>query len=774
MRESSHLQECPHCNSRKARRPCPVLGSICTVCCGRHRRREIDCPEECTYLFGTAEVERASEVVRSALARLHPFLWEQESFPERARDAFFGDVEAHLLEEEVPAFFFFLLLGYEDSDGCRGIDRFIRERGGTLPGEYRDGIAALHRAQFSLFRVNELRPGAATELLDLASGEVLTVRLPSSSKRLVVGKHYIDWVVDVARLRQIAGTALEVPDIHVDRLREMLRLARSKDRRSRLDFRLPEVRSVRQVIPQIHRQIRGSAVRSRVSGVRQEAVYEVLEPDTVRARLSSLRDVEASTDGRHFLWKPPARGRASPRGSIELRSVRLSLTAPTRDDLRAGRQFLERVCQSLIRHRLDRGTGPEPAQPLPASPDSGGGARSADESVRTFTRHIGRWIRHRVASGEPQSPPHRPAREQRERSGSSDIHSVPILAHERMCRLVPGLREAILEAADDIRQRGREGRVLTQPDLLNIERLVSIVKAHTVASARTHSRRYALDDGDLLACHALYALNFELHRRKTFWVDESLAWMLCETNLDLVGAALEPPFAAFSLAFTDRGTLEIAESLLSQTPGSHQNVPLRIVTVYVTTYAPTEEGARHFNLSLLFDAPIPKWPYLISRDLWIRAEDDLASILDSHCPDVSVHALDPLFLMPELKKLIHLAINATLYATSADVEPIVLGSPERGAPLRRRGRKKGPTLEAVLSSEEVLYLPGRIPVSHVKYYRDLARNAEGRTIMKRFMVRGHWRRANPNWSDQRLRWIEPYWKGPDMGTVIEREYRLKP
>jgi hypothetical protein len=42
------------------------------------------------------------------------------------------------------------------------------------------------------------------------------------------------------------------------------------------------------------------------------------------------------------------------------------------------------------------------------------------------------------------------------------------------------------------------------------------------------------------------------------------------------------------------------------------------------------------------------------------------------------------------------------------------------------------------------------------------------------MVRGHWRRAVKTWTDQRLRWIEPHWKGPDMAAIIEHAYRLKP
>jgi hypothetical protein len=42
------------------------------------------------------------------------------------------------------------------------------------------------------------------------------------------------------------------------------------------------------------------------------------------------------------------------------------------------------------------------------------------------------------------------------------------------------------------------------------------------------------------------------------------------------------------------------------------------------------------------------------------------------------------------------------------------------------------------------------------------------------MVRGHWRRAAASWKDQGMRWIEPYWKGPDIAAVIERTYKLKP
>ena len=45
----------------------------------------------------------------------------------------------------------------------------------------------------------------------------------------------------------------------------------------------------------------------------------------------------------------------------------------------------------------------------------------------------------------------------------------------------------------------------------------------------------AAKDANLLASHVLYALNHELFHKKTFWVDEALAWMLMQTNLDIQG-----------------------------------------------------------------------------------------------------------------------------------------------------------------------------------------------------------------------------------------------
>ena len=56
-------------------------------------------------------------------------------------------------------------------------------------------------------------------------------------------------------------------------------------------------------------------------------------------------------------------------------------------------------------------------------------------------------------------------------------------------------------------------------------------------------------------------------------------------------------------------------------------------------------------------------------------------------------------------------------------------------------------------------------------------NATGeptRTLDKRYMVRGHWRNQahGPKRELRRLKWIEPYWKGPEGAESLERSYSV--
>ena len=121
-----------------------------------------------------------------------------------------------------------------------------------------------------------------------------------------------------------------------------------------------------------------------------------------------------------------------------------------------------------------------------------------------------------------------------------------------------------------------------------------------------------------------------------------------------------------------------------------------------------------------------------------------------------------------MRELVQLVLNAILYSTSASVR-----SEPRSAAKKRRKKKAGPRTDRGYSSESVYHLPGFIDITDLRKLQRAERGPSGAQLMHRFMVRGHWRRPNPSWKDQRTRWIKPYWKGPDMAATIERAYRLK-
>ena len=178
------------------------------------------------------------------------------------------------------------------------------------------------------------------------------------------------------------------------------------------------------------------------------------------------------------------------------------------------------------------------------------------------------------------------------------------------------------------------------------------------------------------------------------------------------------------------------------------------------------------------DAQRTGWPFMLTRNLCVKPDDRLDAILDSRFPDVNVVDLDDVFLSAEMRKLVHLVLNAILFTTSCQEPWRILTSPvPRAEAKAKKGFGKGKKARAVKlrherSREDVFYLPGKIPISQIRKLQE-SKHHEGGQVFARFMVRGHWRRPAINWDDQRIRWIEPYWKGPEMAAILEQEYVLK-
>ena len=324
----------------------------------------------------------------------------------------------------------------------------------------------------------------------------------------------------------------------------------------------------------------------------------------------------------------------------------------------------------------------------------------------------------------------------------------PLLAHERICLLAPGAGEMCRAIAR--RSRSEPGfdphATLTDEEFaseLDVQRLIR--------------------ENAWLGPHVRLLLNFEIHSRKTFWVDGALAWMLGKTDIDVPGSDLRLPFPSFALVFTDRPTLSCAERLLaSQGASPLAGHLLRVLTVYVT-----EPSAHAIQVDLVMDALAADPPQIVRYTLALSDRTPVRQAILAALPTERLGA--QVSTTVPLQSLLQVIVNAVLYATSAGVEPQV--RPPRARPAASPSSTAPPELVA---SDEVYYLPGTIDISRLRQLRELERIEDGRVLLHRFMVRGHWRRPAAAHKEQRLRWIEPYWKGPDMAATIERAYRLKP
>ena len=348
----------------------------------------------------------------------------------------------------------------------------------------------------------------------------------------------------------------------------------------------------------------------------------------------------------------------------------------------------------------------------------------------------------------------------------------PPLAHERWAEAMPGWADVCRSVAERVRRRSDfddASSTAAREDLevdLSVRRLLKDRPRQTSeAEEVVESGSGAVRDDDRLVDQLRCSVNYELHRRKTFWVDEALTFLLARTDFDVVGGDLRLPFPCFALVFTDRHMLSLAERLLVSEPACPQTGNyLRVATVFVSEER-TESG-RVLRLGFALDTLGADPPYLYEHEVRLREDVRVELRRATNRHEVVVEGQQgQLPASQPLPSLLQVALNAILYATSAGVEPQVRPRPPVPA-------LAGPAESPVFTSEEVYFLPGKIKITALRQMQDLDRNPSGRQLMHRFMVRGHWRRPAKTWKEQRMRWISPYWKGPDIAAVIERTYKL--
>jgi len=554
-----------------------------------------------------------------------------------------------------------------------------------------------------------------------------------------------------------------------------------------------------------------------------QVYFDVTDPDALKAVLDTKKDLERETEELKWTWlSKPKDGRKGIYGFFRMDGQRLILETSSKEWGEKGKAKIKRIAKDLALYKITKYSSMkgllEEFNSGKSEPDhsfrdlSPADREKLDQALKEEQKkYYKKWLdldipmldghtprqaarspalkpriiemlkdlEHQyeaeLTRGKPGFDPSWMWEELALESENPNRHKggyLPLTGFEAMELLVKGMGDVVQKIATGYRNKDHfdDTMTLDREDLeMNLD-FQRFVREHSaLAVEQGMDRQMAQDHDSLLASHLEYMVNYELHFRKTFWIDPSLSYMLGHTRLDLAGDMLKLPYSSFALVFNDRFTLEIAERMLSQIPDCPMGGrKLEIMSVYVTQILSGE--TKGLRIVFSFDAFIEQWPYLQVRDLLIDPVARLDQILTSYFPDAEGKKMDPIITSELMRKMVHVVINTILYTTSADV-----ATETRTGPLIRRQQKgsdTGPADTEFLSSQEVIYLPGKINISHVEKMQAVEKSESGRNLMVKFMVRGHWRRANSKWKDQRPRWISPYWKGPDLATIIERQYRL--
>jgi hypothetical protein len=205
------------------------------------------------------------------------------------------------------------------------------------------------------------------------------------------------------------------------------------------------------------------------------------------------------------------------------------------------------------------------------------------EAVAAARAIMGGTSRARRLARNPSSVPKQAARERPRETEPA----APRLGHESVECYVPALRpvvERIAATHARVTDPG-EPSFLEEAEVARSDALHRVLEQRALRGPSTFGRQTrAVQECRELLRHATYWVAYELCHRKTFWVEEQLAWMLAHTRLDISGSVLRLPYPSCAFVFTDGHALELGAELMKlacpvrpwQAERGPQPAPLRL------------------------------------------------------------------------------------------------------------------------------------------------------------------------------------------------------
>lgn len=118
------------------------------------------------------------------------------------------------------------------------------------------------------------------------------------------------------------------------------------------------------------------------------------------------------------------------------------------------------------------------------------------------------------------------------------------------------------------------------------------------------------------------------------------------------------------------------------------------------------------------------------------------------------------------ERIIYISALVILNSCFAALEKNALYIPKTGRGFRNKKKLR----------DKIYKLRTPIIIDARKYLSSCLKGESGRKYTARWLVRGHWRNqpVGKEKKDIRRIFIEPFWKGPERGTVLNRDYVIEP
>lgn len=288
--------------------------------------------------------------------------------------------------------------------------------------------------------------------------------------------------------------------------------------------------------------------------------------------------------------------------------------------------------------------------------------------------------------------------------------------------------------------------------------------------------------------HADYlsVTNFELFGKKTFFFDNNLVEQLAFTDLNTLSEYVMLPFNSCLFVFNSELMIKSFHQILKiEDLDIDYKTP---ISIFINSLD-SNEGLRTIVFACWHANHTQNYGF-IKRQLLIKENWSILDMLKTDWSEIYKNEkqdfYDEKVFYNEGLLFFRVLINSILYLSSSDVDIINVMSTkkdfdnEKQLKLSKKKRdeiKKENKKNTELNYSEVGRNIGKIIINKSLEKNNINGISANHSINKyiKFMVRGHWRNQpyGKDLGNRKMIWIKPYFKGEDMGEIINKIYEVK-